>query len=148
MIPVPIMISKHGAVLILLLVCMLVLSGVRGETPERTSDTQGRSGMGFIQGDALTDLNRLLSFTQNIGLNISAEGSGESLISMTDRSLTRIIDDLSSGKSEGFTTIPLIQEFFRYFGIQDSDILVNPDNITGSMRAIDEYGNYTRESKK
>ena len=101
------------------------------------------SGSGF--GDLKEDgfVGTLLSFLEGMGLDISYGDNNETIFSMVDTSLTTIISDLSSGNTEGFTNIPLINETLAYLHISHADIIVNPEEVTGTMPAIDSYNSRT-----
>jgi hypothetical protein len=91
----------------------------------------GGEGSGFV--------NLLLEVLGEAGLNLSYGSDGGTIFSMVDVSLTRIITDLSSGNTEGFTGIPLINETLIYLHISPEDIIVDPEDVQGSMPALDSY---------
>ena len=136
--PVPVM----CLVLSLVLAMIWGITGIsRGDDINQTGQ-EGYSdpiGNGFINGDGEVRMNALISLVQMMGLHISYGEDGGTIFSMVDQSLTRIITDLSSGNTGGFSDIPLIQETLHYLGISPDDILVNPDTISGEMTAIDRY---------
>lgn len=98
-----------------------------------------RIGNGFINGEGEARMTGLLSLLQEMGLDISYGPNGGTVFSMVDQSLTRIITDLSSGNTEGFEDVPIIQETLKYLGISTDDIIVRPDDLRGHMDAIDRY---------
>jgi len=98
-----------------------------------------RIGNGFINGAGEVRLNSLINLLQEIGLDISSGEDGGTVFSMVDLSLTRIITDLSSGNTDGFIDIPLINETLNYLGISPDDIIVRPEDVPSSMAAIDRY---------
>lgn len=97
------------------------------------------SGHDFIGGKGANQMNDLILLLVDMGLNISYGDNGGTIFSMVDDSLTGIITDLSSGNSGGFMKIPLIRETMNYLDIAPADILVNSDEVSGSMEAIDSY---------
>lgn len=96
-------------------------------------------GNGFVNGDGEGHMNSLISLLKDMGVDISYGEDGGTIFSMVDQSLTRIITDLSSGNTEGFTGIPLIWETLTYLGISPDDIIVQPEDVPSSMAAIDRY---------
>jgi len=76
------------------------------KTTDQNSSTS-QIGSGFINGDAQTGFFTLLSFLQTIGLDISYGHEGETVFSMIDYSLSKIIRDLSSGNASGIRDNPL-----------------------------------------
>jgi len=91
----------------------------------------GGEGSGF--------LNMFLEILGEAGFNLSYGSDGGTIFSMVDTSLTQIITDLSSGNSEGFTGIPLINETLIYLQISPEDIIVDPEDVQGLMPALDSY---------
>ena len=132
--------------------------GVSGEepTPFNQRDTVTLSDQvsgsspdnnGYLKRGGETQVNGLIGLLQVMGLDISYGSNGETIFSMVDQSLTRIISDLSSGNTEGFTDIPLISETLTYLGIDPSDIIVNPDDTPPLTQAVDRFNaQYTAKS--
>ena len=108
------------------------------KTTDQNSSTS-QIGSGFINGDAQTGFFTLLSFLQTIGLDISYGHEGETVFSMIDYSLSKIIRDLSSGNASGIRDNPLINETFQYFAINESDIIIKPEDVSGDMEATRSY---------
>ena len=129
------------------LLIFLVLIGVFSSsivlaTDTKTTDLNSSTyqiGSGFIDGDAQTGFFSLLSFLHNIGLDISYGDEGETVFSMIDYSLLKIIRDLSSGNASGIQDNPLINETFQYFDINESDIIIKPEDVSGDMEATRRY---------
>ena len=114
---------------------------VLGEMINASNQDHGGKSAGhdFIGGKGADDMNLLILLLKDLGLNISYGDSGETVFTMVDTSMTRIITDLSAGSSEGFVEVPLIRETMNYLDLTPADIIVNPDEVTGSMPAIDSY---------
>jgi len=132
---------KHqSAMLFLFLLASGSLVGMQpGNFADADLQIANSSGSGF--GDVKEDgfVGTLLSFLEGMGLDLSYGENNETIFSMVDTSLTTIISDLSSGNTEGFTNIPLINETLAYLHITPADIIVNPEDVTGTMPAIDSY---------
>lgn len=84
-------------------------------------------------------VNTLLLLLKDVGVDLSYGEDGETVFSMVNTSLTRIITDLSSGNTEGFTDIPLINETLSYLHIAPEDIIVDPEEVQDTMPALDSY---------
>jgi len=94
---------------------------------------------GFIKGEGEIHLTGLIRFLQEIGMDISYGEDGETIFSMVDKSLTRIISDLASGNADGFLSVPLIQETFKHLGMNPEEIIVNPEDVPDTFEALDQY---------
>lgn len=94
---------------------------------------------GVLDQDGSDMLPLLLTLLRKLGVDISYGDEGDTIFAMVDRSLTQIIEDLSSGQIEGFTRIPLINETFKSLGIEPAEIIMVPDEAPGHMAAIDAY---------
>lgn len=145
-------ISMRGKVVILIfVVCFVLISmeiaagnsvdSIPGgqENPGVLRNDSSPIGNGFIKGEGAAQMNSLISLLQDMGLDISYGNDGGTVFSMVDQSLTRIITDLSSGNTHGFIDIPLIRETMNYLGMSPEDVIVNPENVSSSMKAIDRY---------
>jgi hypothetical protein len=98
-----------------------------------------RTGNGFINGEAEGHMNSLIGLLQETGLDISYGKDGETVFSMVDQSLTKVITDLSLGNTSGFFDVPLIQETWKYLGIKPGEIMIQPGDIRGQTRGSDRY---------
>jgi len=107
-----------------------------------SGDTKYEIGGGFIKGDAQDDLFSMINFLTSIGLDISYGNEGETIFSMIDYSLSKIITDLSAGNVEGIKSNPLILETLQYVNISESEIILDPDNISGNLEAMNGYYEY------
>ena len=96
-------------------------------------------GSGFIKGNASDDFFSLINFLTGLGLDISYGSDGDTIFSMIDYSLSKVITDLTSGNVEGIKSNPLILETFHYVNISESDLILNPDNVTGKLEALEGY---------
>jgi len=85
------------------------------------------------------DMDKIIHLLNESGLDISYGNDGETIFSMIDSSLTRIILSLSSGDLEGFMDIPLIRETLDYFGLCADEIVISPNESPGRMAAIEAY---------
>ncbi|WP_319578975.1 hypothetical protein [uncultured Methanospirillum sp.] len=132
---------KHqSAMLILFLIAVGSLTGIPSGS-SATTDLQITNGSGSGFGDLKEDglVGTLILFLGEAGLDLSYGENNETIFTMVDTSLTTIISDLSSGNTEGFTNIPLINETLAYLDITPADIVVNPEDVEGTMPAIDTY---------
>lgn len=114
----------------------LILSGCAVYAEDQGRNVSGTSG---IIGDDNGLIQTLLVFLKDVGIDLSYGEDGGTIFSMVDESLTRIITDLSSGNSEGFTNIPLINETLAYLHINPGDIVVDPETIEGTMPGLKSY---------
>lgn len=129
--------------ILILLVLISVLSSSLTMASDTTitekNSTSDQTGSGFNNGDGQTGFFMLQSLLQTLGLDISYGDEGKTLFSMIDYSLSKIIRDLSSGNASGVKDNPLINETFQYFGINESDIIINPEDVSGEMEATRSY---------
>jgi len=132
---------KHQSSKFLLLLLTLGSLAVMAQGSSADGDLQianvSGSGPGDLEGDEL--VGSLIHLLGEMGLDLSYGEGGETIFSMVDASLTTIISDLSSGNTEGFTSIPLINETLTYLHITPADIIVNPEDVPGTMSAIESY---------
>lgn len=127
----------------LLLICSFLMTPALADVITNDSQFQ-TSDPDIVDHDALDlqggdILPLLLTLLQELGVDISYGDEGDTIFAMVDRSLTKIIEDLSSGQIEGFTQIPLINETLRFAGIEPDEIIISPDETSGRMAAIDAY---------
>ncbi|MFH0967969.1 MAG: hypothetical protein V1862_09840 [Methanobacteriota archaeon] len=134
-------ISVFGLVLILIFFSSGIVGFAVGDQMNQSGQNNEsyRIGNGFINGEGEVSMNSLITLLQEMGLDISYGQDGGTVFSMVDQSLTRIITDLSSGNTNGFMDIPLINETLNYLGISPDDIIVRPEDVSPSMAAIDRY---------
>lgn len=132
--------KRHLSVFIRFLVLggllSLVVAGSAVYAQDQVRNVSGTSG---IIGDDNGLIQTLLVFLKDVGIDLSYGEDGGTIFSMVDESLTRVITDLSSGKSEGFLDIPLINETFAYLHINPGDIVVDPEKVEGTMPALRSY---------
>ena len=112
-----------------------------GEPVNRSEIGTSPAGAGneFIGGEAAYEMNGMISLLRELGLDISYGNDNGTIFSMLDDSLTRIITDLSSGNSDNFLEVPLINETMRYFGISPDEIILHPEDAPDSLEAVDRY---------
>lgn len=114
----------------------LIFLGIGVYAEDQVKNMSGISG---IIGDDNGLIQTFLVFLKDVGIDLSYGEDGGTIFSMVDESLTRIITDLSSGNSEGFTNIPLINETLAYLHINPGDIVVDPEKAQGTMPALKSY---------
>jgi len=107
--------------------------------PVPGNDSGDRTDTIFFQKSSDDTINSLVNILQILGIDVSYGEDGETIFSMVKQSLHSIITSLSSGNTEGFLDIPLIQETLSYFGISPGDVVVNPENLTGEIEAVSYY---------
>ncbi|HWQ62790.1 MAG TPA: hypothetical protein VN429_00125 [Methanospirillum sp.] len=132
--------KRHLSVFIRFLVLGGLLSLMVAGSAVYAQD-QGRnvSGTSGILGDDNGLIQTFLAFLKEVGIDLSYGEDGGTIFSMVDESLTRIVTDLSSGKSEGFLDIPLINETLVYLNINPGDIVMDPEKVEGTMPALKSY---------
>lgn len=134
--------------LLILLVFISVLSSSLTMASDTTItekySTSDQTGSGFNNRDGQAGFFMLQSLLQTLGLDISYGDEGETLFSMIDYSLNKIIRDLSSGNASGMQDNPLINETFQYFSINESDIIIRPEDVSGDMEATRKYYNMVK----
>jgi hypothetical protein len=81
----------------------------------------------------------LMDLLKISGVDISYGDNGSTIFSMVDTSLSQIIEDLSSGNPDGLLNNPLISETMKELGVNVDQIIVDPDKINGTMKAIESY---------
>lgn len=135
-------ITSPPALAQLLLLCAILIAPVLADDIPNTTLLQSRSDLaahGSLDQEGGDILPFLLTLLQDLGVDISYGDEGDTIFAMVDRSLTQIIEDLSSGQIEGFTQIPLINETLRFAGIEPAEIVISPDETPGRMAAVDAY---------
>ena len=132
----------NTSLFIFLVFISVLSSSIVLATDTKTTDLNSSTnqiGSGFIHGDGQNGLFTLLNFLQTIGLDISYGDEGGTVFSMIEYSLSKIIRDLSSGNASGIQDNPLINETFQFFAINESDIIINPEDVSGDMDATRRY---------
>lgn len=94
---------------------------------------------GLFDGENKDQFLIIFDLLQKIGINISYGENGETVFSMVDKSLKSIINDLSSGNSQGFLTVPLINETLASLGISMDQVVISPEEVNDQMKAIEAY---------
>nr|WP_319539652.1 hypothetical protein [uncultured Methanospirillum sp.] len=132
---------KHQSSILILF--LIAVGSIAGITPGSSAATDLQITNGSVSGfsDLKEDglVGTLILLLGEAGLDLSYGENNETIFTMVDTSLTTIISDLSSGNTEGFMNIPLINETLAYLEITPADIIVNPDDVQGTMPAIDTY---------
>ena len=135
-------------ILLILLVFISVLSSSLTMASDTTItekySTSDQTCSGINNGDGQAGFFMLQSLLQTLGLDISYGDEDETLFSMIDYSLNKIIRDLSSGNASGMQDNPLINETFQYFDINESDIIIRPEDVSGDMEATRNYYNMVK----
>ena len=104
------------------------------------------TGSDFIRGDARNDLFSLINFLTGLGLDASYGNNGDTIFSMIGYSLSKVITVLATGNVAGIESNPLILETFHYVNISESDIILNTDNVSGNLNALDGYFEYKKNN--
>ncbi len=134
---------KITSLILTILFCVPIVHASAGG--ENSADASSLSGcLSFHSDERLTSLadrnmDLIIHLLNESGVDISYGDDGETIFSMIDSSLTRIILSLSSGHMEGFMEIPLIRETLVYFGISADEIVISPNESSGQMDPIEAY---------
>jgi hypothetical protein len=137
--------NYHAHILCLFLVVVTAgAASMTGVASGQTSNTslfleKDHQNIGLPDGAGEARVSSLISLLQELGLDISYGDNGETIFSMVDQSLTRIITSLASGNTEGFLEIPLIEETLNYLGISPDEIIIDPNDAPSHMTAVDTY---------
>lgn len=129
--------------LYLLLTCTLLISiipsPIMAEPAYCSSEADESLQTHTLTGESGENIDLLVSLLKQMGIDLSYGDEGDTIFSMVDTSLTRIISSLSSGNTEGFMEIPLIHETLASFGLTADDVVIDPSHSSGEMEATQSY---------